>query len=217
MVAPDSIEQMMIGKLRFKTSMFQGVLDNGDDIVYVDNNKMSQIIETIGTMVESDSDASTDDASTTLKPNDREEVAADVSGIDHINQELDLPDETNHTAKTPDKAVETDRTHDHPDESGRQSEAPGKCHGDSNLKTDTGGESTTATYTATEPKMLVTQGISFLSGLAETLKSPEATARLVDSIVEKDETTGQTSLRIPVKDKETVANIFSMLASLFSK
>ena len=144
-------------------------------------------------------------------------MAADVSGIDRINQELDLPDETNHTAKTPDKAVETDRTQDHPDESGGQSEAPGKCHGDNDIKTDTGGESTAATSTATEPKMLVAQGISFLSGLAETLKSPEATARLVDSIVEKDETTGQTSLRIPVKDKETVANVFSMLASLFSK
>lgn len=218
MVAPDSIEQMMIGKLRFKTSMFQGVLDNGDDIVYVDNNKMSQIIETIGTMVESDSDASTDDASTTLKSNDREEVAADVSGIDRINQELDLPDETNHTAKTPDKAVETDRTQDHPDESDGQSEGgTGKCHSDSDVKTDTGGESATSTPAATEPKKLVAQGISFLSGLVETLKSPEATARLVDSIVEKDETTGQTSLRIPVKDKETVANVFSMLASLFSK
>ena len=35
------------------------------------------------------------------------------------------------------------------------------------------------------PKELVEQGISFLSGLAKTLKSPEATAALVDSITEK--------------------------------
>ena len=52
------------------------------------------------------------------------------------------------------------------------------------------------------PKELVAQGISFLSGLAETLKSPEAAQRLVDSIVQKDETTDETSIKIPVDKKE---------------
>ena len=35
------------------------------------------------------------------------------------------------------------------------------------------------------PEQLLQQGFSFLSGLARTLSSPEATQRLVDSIVEE--------------------------------
>ena len=48
--------------------------------------------------------------------------------------------------------------------------------------------------------------LHFLSHfLPETLKSPEATAQLVDSIVEKNEQTGETSIKIPVESKETHA------------
>lgn len=67
------------------------------------------------------------------------------------------------------------------------------------------------------PKELVEQGVSFLSGLAETLKSPEATAALVDSITEKDEKTGETSIKIPVDSKETVENLLNMIGKLFAK
>ena len=70
---------------------------------------------------------------------------------------------------------------------------------------------------SSEPKDLVALGISFLSGLAETLKSPEATAQLVDSIVEKDEQTGETSIKIPVESKETVSNLLNLIGKLFAK
>ena len=72
-------------------------------------------------------------------------------------------------------------------------------------------------YKNAQPKELVEQGISFLSGLAETLKSPEATAALVDSITEKDENTGETSIKIPVESKETVKNLFNLIGKLFAK
>ena len=78
---------------------------------------------------------------------------------------------------------------------------------------------TTAAYSGTktprQPKELVAQGISFLSGLADTLKSPEATAQLVDTLVETDAETGQTSLRIPVPDKQTVRNLLDIVGKLF--
>lgn len=68
-----------------------------------------------------------------------------------------------------------------------------------------------------QPKDLVNQGISFLSGLVATLKSPEATAQLVDSIVEKDEKTGETSIKIPVESKETVSDLLNLIGKLFAK
>lgn len=61
---------------------------------------------------------------------------------------------------------------------------------------------------------LINQGISFFNGLAETLKSPEATRQLVDSIVEVDETTGETNVKIPVANKESVASILQLFGKL---
>ena len=65
-----------------------------------------------------------------------------------------------------------------------------------------------------EPKQLINQGVSFFNGLAETLKSPEATRQLVDSIVEVDETTGETNVKIPVANKESVASILQLFGKL---
>lgn len=61
---------------------------------------------------------------------------------------------------------------------------------------------------------LLQSGLSFLSGLARTLKSEEATRRLVDEIVHTDPATGQTSVRIPVESKDSVAEILNLFARL---
>jgi hypothetical protein len=64
-------------------------------------------------------------------------------------------------------------------------------------------------------KDLIAQGITFLGGLAATLKSPEATEQLIETLVETDAETGKTSLRIPVPDKQTVRNILNVVGKLF--
>ena len=61
------------------------------------------------------------------------------------------------------------------------------------------------------------QGVSFLSGLAQTLKSPEATKALVDTIVKTDPDTGKASINIPVPDKESVTQMFTLIAKLFNQ
>ena len=68
-----------------------------------------------------------------------------------------------------------------------------------------------------EPQELVAQGISFLTGLAQTLQSQEATEKLIDSIVETDKETGESHLRIPVPDKQTVQTLLSFVGKLFAK
>ena len=62
----------------------------------------------------------------------------------------------------------------------------------------------------------VAQGISFLSGLAQTLQSPEATQQLVDTLVETNAETGESHLRIPVPDKQTVQTLLNFVGKLFS-
>ncbi|MDR2118970.1 MAG: DEAD/DEAH box helicase [Tannerellaceae bacterium] len=65
-----------------------------------------------------------------------------------------------------------------------------------------------------EASELITQGFAFLSGLAETLSSEEATERLVHSLVEKDGKTGRMHLKIPVESEETVSNVFRLVGNL---
>ena len=57
-------------------------------------------------------------------------------------------------------------------------------------------------------------GVAFLSILAKTLQSPEETERLVNSLVETNEK-GETTLRIPVADKQTVKNLLGLVGKLF--
>ena len=96
---------------------------------------------------------------------------------------------------------------------------PGKKEEEVSIQQQTNSSSNRGSVSnrSSQPKDLVAQGISFLSGLAETLKSPEATAQLVDSIVEKDEQTGETSIKIPVESKETVSNLLNLIGKLFAK
>ena len=73
--------------------------------------------------------------------------------------------------------------------------------------------SSSSTTVPRHPQELVTQGISFLSGLAQTLQSPEATQQLVDTNTE----TGESHLRIPVPDKQTVQALLNFVGKLFAK
>ena len=164
LVTPDSIEQEMLGKLRFKTSMFEGVLDDGKDSVFITDDKFSNMMETVSGMVEEDEDT------------EKVKKTKDAENILDSEGQSEKPKAKESFATINPKDLETN-----------------------------------------QPKDLVAQGVSFLSGLAETLKSPEATAQLVDSIVEKDEETGETSIKIPVESKETVSNLLNLIGKLFAK
>lgn len=177
LVTPHSIEEEMLGKLRFKTSMFEGVLDDGEDSIFISDDKFTKMMEAVSGIMEE------------VKTENKE---------DWTNQDItEEGEEKNNKANTPEVKAEPDKSKD------ISSIAPHSA--------------TTVTHRPAEPKDLVAQGVSFLSGLAETLKSPEATAQLVDSIIEKDEQTGETSIKIPVESKETVSNLLNLIGKLFAK
>ena len=53
LVAKDTIEEGMLGKLRFKTAMFEGVLDNGEDTIFLGNEtKFTAMMDTLGEVLE---------------------------------------------------------------------------------------------------------------------------------------------------------------------
>ena len=211
LVAPHSIEEDMVGKLRFKTSMFEGVLDGGEDSVFVEQNKFAKMMEAVSEMVDESSakqstEGTEDDA--TISIEEEEEKKVTPKKDEEIEQKTEQ--ETNRNFDN--EFLEDSEIQDNSSETSATPNAPAET----SEQPSTVASSTMAKKER-KPQDLVAQGVSFLSGLAETLKSPEETQRLVDSIVEKDETTGETSIKIPVESKETVANLLGLIGKLFAK
>lgn len=64
------------------------------------------------------------------------------------------------------------------------------------------------------PESLITQGVSFLSGLADTLRTEEGIRKLTDTLVKTDPQSGKSEIHIPVPDKETVSGILTLFSRL---
>lgn len=174
LVAKDTIEEQMLDKLRFKTAMFEGVLDNGEDTIFLGNeSKFTAMMDTLGDVIE------------------EEETEQTVVEQQHEDAEADAPEPLKDEPAP--QALET-----------QQSETATK-------------DASMTRETPRDPQELVAQGISFLTGLAQTLQSQEATEKFVESIVETDKETGESHLRIPVPDKQTVQTLLSFVGKLFAK
>ncbi len=200
LVTPNSIEESMLGKLRFKTSMFEGVLDDGEDSVFVGDDKFTKMMEAVSGIIEEEEEAvSADEAETTTG------FSVSTESVEEEEKPANQPKEEKPVAAPEVEKPVADSEAEKP-VADPEAEKPVAPH-----------SASTASHPTSQPKDLVSQGVSFLSGLAETLKSPEATAQLVDSIVEKDEQTGKTSIKIPVESKETVSNLLNLIGKLFAK
>lgn len=182
LVASQTIEERMLSTLNFKTSLFEGILDNGEDTIFLEDSKFDKIMDSIKVVADSS------------------EMANDT-GTDGSN--IDLADKEEKVEKTADKEVITELLESQEEEQVLQQEPKERVK-------------STVSEIEEHPEQLVQQGLTFLSGLARTLSSPEATQKLVDSIIEEDKETGQTTLRIPVPDKESVTGILNLFGKLLA-
>ncbi len=182
LVASQTIEERMLSTLNFKTSLFEGILDNGEDSIMLDDSKLDKMMDSIKAVTEPVEEMQ-ENAGSTVSVEEQETLSEAssseaASGESHIEPQLPFEAE----------AEIVDAPH----------------------------ESISKKKPSTEvsPQELVQQGVSFFSGLMRVLQSPEETRKLVDTLVVKDEQTGETSVRIPVPDKASVANVLSVLGKL---
>ncbi len=172
MVASQTIEERMLSTLNFKTSLFEGILDNGNDEIFLENSKFDKIMEDIRRMTDEQETTESDLSGSKIKSGDSEEKAnGDI--IEKDNEAS--PFESSLFA---DDEIDTER------ESNETDVGP---------TTDMSGSGTAGDEVGTvgeEPAQLLQQGISFFKGLAQTLESPESTRRLVEAIVKEDSDTG---------------------------
>ncbi len=189
LVAAHTIEESMIGKLKFKTSLFEGVLDGGDDAVFASDDKFAKIMDLVGEYVEPSAEEPLhDDSGTTVDTSEIEQsaiqpeaVGSSEGGTTQIGQTGPAtPDVSSAPVVDP---VAEDEDNASPAESGD----------------------------------LINQGLSFFSNLVETLKSPEKAAKLIDKIVVEDKETGKASINIPIQSKQIVTDALDLIGKLLAK
>jgi hypothetical protein len=168
----------MLGTLDFKSSLFEGVLDGGDDTVIIDDSRMNHIMDAVAGYVEEE----------TQKPVGGNENLSDLPYADIEPMEIYDPEPV---AEGTDNGDDIGLVEDLTD-----AEKEDGC---------------------IEPDELIRQGVTFLHGLAETLKSPEASARLVNTLVHTDPETGKQEFRIPIPGKDAAGSMLTLIARLMSK
>ena len=174
LISKESIEESMLDKLKFKSAMFEGVLDNGEDTIYLgDKSNFEMMMDTLSEAMDDTPKPKRHTTNDTRKPVPTV-FEGDIFAVNNTNAS---PKPSN-----PDSAVSAPQP---PQEM--------------------------------TPQELLAHGMAFFRGLAKTLQSPDDTQKLVDSIVETDTQTGQSHLKIPVPDKDTVGTILGAIGKLFAK
>lgn len=190
LVSAHTFEEDMLGKLRFKASMFEGVLDGGEDTIFAGNSKFKDMMEQLSTAMDDSERGSFADESTIDKSDEepKRQEEENSEPIVHTTDEEDIL-QTERFSDTAEQQV----GHSGLDSQGKEHEK----------------------HNTVDSRKLAEQGLSFFSGLAHILQSPETTRDFVNEIVEENPETGETVLKIPVKDKETVTRLLSGLANLW--
>ncbi len=188
MVSSGSIEERMLDILQFKSSMAQGVLDpDGDDTIFMSESKFKKFMENVESLT---GDGWQSPPTETPDP-------ATLDGAEDLNPapEKPLPAPAERAAPPPSATAKPA-----PDRATQSPSAPNRL----------------PAATPNTPQELIESGVSFFSGLTQTLSSPEKTQALVQSILEKDEETGQTYLKIPVENAAVVENAVKLLSGLLA-
>lgn len=152
LVSAGTIEERMLSTLNFKSNLFAGILDGGENSVTLDDSRLTRLTDTLVTVLDDSSQEKPDTGTLIISETDTE-----------APQKQEEPEPTSEPAP--------------------------------------------------EPGELIDAASSLLSGLAKTLKSEEATARLVDTIVHTD-SDGRTTLRIPVPSRQSVLDLLSAFSKL---
>lgn len=185
MISKDSFEERMLCTLDVKSSLFEGVLDGGDDTVILDDSKMNRMMEVVSGYVDGEDVSS----------------AVDNAGRQSMPRQDDVQPVEIYDPEPAAEIREPYLEPVYPADVSEEETAAAEERGEKDV----------------DAEGLVRQGMAFLSGLAKTLQSPEATARLVDTLVHTDSETGRQEIRIPVPGKDAAGSILTLLAKLMSK
>lgn len=196
LISEGTIEHRMLHTLKFKASLAEAVLDTAEDSVFMSDRKFKDFIENLekvtitDTQTEAPAEASTD---SNLEMPPAPAANGEVDAITDNDALLDEWWKEDEVGKVDEEAVPVASTSNAGQATGTIADSPAAA------------------------RDLLSQGVSFLSRLGQTLSDEKATQRLVNELVQKDNASGETYLKIPVESAAVVQNAVKLLGSLFGK
>jgi len=173
LVAQDTIEHRMLSVLKFKSSLATGILDNGEDSIFLGEDRFKQFMESVEAI--------------TQQPEEKATISFDVEE----QEEIALVDSK--------KGKQEDLIHEILEDEPAEQQ----------LQTKNAQDSRTEETSSTS---LVHNGMAFFSQLINTLSDQQSVKKLVETITEKDEKTGQTWLKLPVENEQTIEKAIHLVA-----
>jgi len=189
LISEGTIEHRMLSTLKFKSSLADAVLDAMEDSVFMSDRKFRDFMENLEKVA---------------APAEPAEALAEVGS----DTDLEVPQSA--PAAAPEEIPS-------PSEDWQEEEPAPKEEKPAPATRQPKGEPLAATAGGNGARELVSQGVSFLGRLAQTLSDEQATRQLVNEITEKDEATGQTYLKIPVESADMVQNAVKLLGGLLGR
>ncbi len=172
-VSSSSIESRILELLKFKKSLFAGVLDaEGEDVVMVGESQVSRFVKTVETVTEALEKSDPAVEKQEKREEERDERAAELKEISEEPDKKPVP----HTEAKLEESKQLSN--------------------------------------------LLKAGAQFLTNLSNAIEGSgdtTATDKNRGILIDKDEKTGKSYLKVPLPEKEVVQNIFAVLGELISK
>ena len=195
LVSERTIEHRMLFTLNFKSALAEAVLDATEKDVFMDKSRFEEFMERLEVVNGTEVGAVEEPAAETGVAAEEEDLERPTAAADP-----DAPD----TAAT--------LTEEWWENTEEEAEEPSPTPASAANPSGSGRRETNSAAPAAS--QLVADGLSFLGRLTQTLSNPQATEQLVDSLVRKDERTGETYLKIPVDGEDVVRNGLKLLSGL---
>lgn len=220
MISRGTIEEQMMSTLSFKSNLAAGILDGGDDAVFLENKKFEKIVEIVDNVVNDSDNGVEHEKKEDLeliekqdqKQSGEQNAAAAVSGTDVDTKASEPEMENTHTGTPTSENTSTGNDAG----AGASLGTVGKINSHVKKGTVALGD-TEVVRSRGEVRDIVSEGLNALGRIADILRNPDGAGMIADALVKEDPATGETSLNIPVSDKTTVVNILSAFSMLLNK
>lgn len=184
LISKYTIEHRILGVIGFKKSIFEGVLDGGEDRVIMEESKFKKLMQTI-------EDFNDEEIEEYIKEDEEDTVTLEDRKTDALQKdEDDKP-----SVKQPESTFEKE-------ENTTKQEKENILHGKAAKKQ--------------EVDELFNAGFSFFEKMGTTINKLQSGEMSINDFVEKDKETGQTSIKIPVQNEETVVKAINSISNIFN-
>lgn len=196
LVATGTIEHRMLDVLKFKSALAQGILDNGEDTIFMGEGKFKEFMKSVENMT-----TGIERTEAVTEETTGEEKETIVNAVPLSEEQEAMPEAMSRLDD--DQPVNEQTAH-------VQITGQNKQHDENYAPVASGNGADAEAITR-----MVSSGISFLGQLVQTLSDPQASKNLVNTIVEKDPSSGKTFLKLPVENEKVVENAILALGNIF--